>query len=140
MSVTFAPMIGDQVKIPCGRKMMLFVLAGTLFVLAGCGGNERPEGILSEKQMVNVMTELYLAEEKISRLAVPYDSIKELFPMFSERAFKKTGVSDTVFRKSLDYYMSKPEKLEDIYTILVDSLNLKAQRASAQKKKDVAPE
>lgn len=140
MSVTFASMFRDQVKIPFGRKMLLLALTGFITVLAGCGGSERPEGILSEKQMVSTMTELYLAEEKVNRLSIPYDSIKELFPMFSERVFRNTGVSDTVFRKSLDYYMSHPDKLEDIYTTLVDSLNLKAQRASAHKKKDVAPE
>lgn len=133
-------MFRDQVKIPFGRKIVLFVLAGSITLLTGCGGDERPEGVLSEKQMVNVMTELYLSEEKVNKLAIPYDSIKELFPMFSERAFRKAGVSDTVFRKSLDYYMSQPQKLENIYTILVDSLNLKAQRASAHKNKDVAPE
>lgn len=133
-------MFRDQVKIPFGRKIVLFVLAGSITLLTGCGGDERPKGVLSEKQMVNVMTELYLSEEKVNKLAIPYDSIKELFPMFSERAFRKAGVSDTVFRKSLDYYMSQPQKMENIYTILVDSLNLKAQRASAHKNKDVAPE
>ncbi len=133
-------MFRDQVKIPFGRKIVLFVLAGSITLLTSCGGDERPKGVLSEKQMVNVMTELYLSEEKVNKLAIPYDSIKELFPLFSERAFRKAGVSDTVFRKSLDYYMSQPQKLENIYTILVDSLNLKAQRASAHKNKDVAPE
>lgn len=88
--------------------------------------------------MVNVMTELYLAEEKANKLAIPYDSIKEIFPLFSAKVFEKTGVSDTVFHQSLDYYMNDPEKLENIYTILVDSLNLKAQRAGAHKA-DVAP-
>jgi hypothetical protein len=54
--------------------------------------------------------------------------------MFSAKAFEKAGVSDTTFQNSLDYYMSEPEKLENIYAILVDSLNLKAQRAAAHKK------
>jgi hypothetical protein len=105
-----------------------------ILVLSACGGEKRPEGILTEKQMVNVMTELYIAEEKANRLPIPSDSAKELFPMFSAKAFEKAGVSDTTFQNSLDYYMSEPEKLENIYAILVDSLNLKAQRAAAHKK------
>jgi Domain of unknown function (DUF4296) len=133
-------MFRDQVKIPFGWKTMLFILAGFATLLAGCGGDDLPKGILSEKQMVSVMTDLYLAEEKVNKLSVPYDSIKELFPMFSARAFEQAGVSDTVFRMSLDYYMSQPQKLENIYTVLVDSLNLKAQRASARTKNDAAPE
>lgn len=140
MSLTFAPMFRDQVKIPFGRKMLLFGLAGFITLLAACKDTEKPEGILSEKQMVNAMTELYLADEKANKLAIPYDSIKELFPMFTERAFRKAGISDSLFLKSLDYYMGRPDKLENIYTTVVDSLNLKAQRASAHKKKDAAPE
>jgi hypothetical protein len=133
-------MFRDQVKFPFERRMIRIILLGMMIlVLSACGGNRRPEGVLTEKQMVSTMTELYLAEEKANRLSIPYDSIKEVFPIFSAKAFEKAGVSDTVFRKSLDYYMSEPEKLENIYTILVDSLNLKAQRAGAHKK-DVAPD
>ena len=120
--------------------MIRIILLGMMIiVLSACGKRKRPEGILSEKQMVNVMTELYLVEEKANRLPVPQDSIKRIFPLFSAKTFEKVGVPDTVFRKSLDYYMSEPEKLENIYTILVDSLNLKAQRASVHKK-DAAAE
>jgi hypothetical protein len=132
-------MFRDQVKFPFERRMIRIILLGMMIlVLSACGKARRPEGVLTEKQMVNVLTELYIAEEKANRLPIPADSAKELFPMFSAKAFEKTGVSDTVFRKSLDYYMSEPEKLERIYTILVDSLNLKAQRAAAHKK-DAAP-
>lgn len=120
--------------------MIRIILLGTMIlVFSACGKSKRLEGILSEKQMVNVMTELYLAEEMASRLPVPQDSIKQIFPLFSAKAFEKAGIADTAFRKSLDYYMSEPEKLENIYTILVDSLNLKAQRVNAHKK-DAAPE
>lgn len=91
--------------------------------------------------MVNALTELYLAEEKANRMASTYDSTKKIFSLFSDKAFEKAGVSDSVFRKSLDYYMTDPEKLEKIYSTLIDSLNLKAQRVDAQKKeKDAAPE
>ncbi|HET9053768.1 MAG TPA: DUF4296 domain-containing protein [Cyclobacteriaceae bacterium] len=115
--------------------MSRIILFGMIVLVASaCGKGKRPEGILTEKQMVHVMTELYIAEEKTSRLPIPYDSTRKIFPMFSAKAFEKAGVSDSVFRKSLDYYMREPEKLEHIYTVLVDSLNLKAQRADAHTK------
>jgi hypothetical protein len=132
-------MFRDQVKFPFERRMIRIILFGMMILVLSACGKTRPEGILTEKQMVNVMTELYLAEEKASRLSIPYDSAREIFPIFSAKAFEKASVSDTLFRKSLNYYMSEPEKLENIYTILVDSLNLKAQRAGAHKK-DAASE
>lgn len=113
--------------------MLWNIVWGMLILTAIACGESKPEGILTEKQMVTVMTELYLAEEKAGKLPVPYDSLQDLLPMFSARAFEKTGVSDTLFQKSLDYYMNEPEKLENIYTTLVDSLNLKAQRARPSK-------
>lgn len=132
-------MFRDQVKIPFERKTVQYILFGMIILFfVSCGGNKKPDDILTEKQMVSVMTELYLAEEKANAFPIPYDSMKKIFPMFSARAFEKAGVSDSVFQKSLDYYMGQPERLENIYTVLVDSLNLKAQRAGAQK--DVAPE
>jgi Domain of unknown function (DUF4296) len=135
-------MFRDQVKFPFERKMRRIILFGILILLiSACGKPKKPEDILSEKQMVNALTELYLAEEKANRMASTYDSTKKIFSLFSDKAFEKAGVSDSVFRKSLDYYMTDPEKLEKIYSTLIDSLNLKAQRVDAQKKeKDAAPE
>jgi hypothetical protein len=40
------------------------------------------------------------------------------------------NTKDSVFRKSLDYYMARPRTLEHIYTALIDSLNLREQRIS----------
>lgn len=114
------------------------ILAGMLLLLAAACGNSRPEGVLSEKEMVHIMSELYLAEERASRLAVPYDSLKKVFPRFSDKAFERAGVTDSVFSKSVDYYMTNPDRLEKIYATLIDSLNLRAQRIDAQKHKATA--
>jgi hypothetical protein len=42
--------------------------------------------------------------------------------------FAKLGVSDSVFKRSFDYYMDRPREMEQIYAALVDSLSLKEQR------------
>jgi len=121
-------MFRDQVKFPFERKMLRNIVWGLLILTVTACEDPKPEGILSEKEMVSVMTELYLAEEKVGKLPVSYDSIQKLKPVFSAKAFEKAKVSDSLFQKSLEYYMTDPVKLENIYTTLVDSLNLKAQR------------
>ena len=45
------------------------------------------------------------------------------------KVFEKAAISDSLFRKSFDYYMERPREMELIYTALVDSLQLKEQRA-----------
>lgn len=98
--------------------------------LLSCGEDKRPEGILSQKQMVQVLMEVYVAEDKVSRMGVNMDSAQKVIKIFKQKAFERTGVSDTVFKRSFNYYMDRPKEMELIYTALVDSLNLREQRSS----------
>jgi hypothetical protein len=97
--------------------------------LSCCNKKSAPEGILSQDEMVAVMSELYIAEQKISTLGVKRDSLSQIFGVMKEKVFAKAGTTDSVFRKSLNYYMDHPREMEVIYTSLVDSLNLREQRA-----------
>lgn len=108
-----------------------------LSLLFSCGKNDRvPAGILDKGQMVSVLSELYISEQKISTLGVKRDSLKEIFSVMKDSIFEKTGVSDSVFRKSMNYYMEDPLVLEGIYAVLIDSLNLREQRVlSGEEKK-----
>jgi hypothetical protein len=90
--------------------------------------NELPAGVLSQEQMVSVLREMYLTEEKVNRLNLVGDSSTHVFDIMKEKVFEKTGVEDSVFRNSFDYYMDNPKDLELIYTALVDSLQLMEQR------------
>lgn len=90
-----------------------------------------PEGVLTTDQMVEVMTELYISEQKFSTLGITRDSMRQVFGMMEGRIFENLNTTDSVFRQSLDYYMNRPATLEMIYTALVDSLNLREQRLSS---------
>lgn len=91
----------------------------------------KAKGILSRQEMVSVLTEIYLAEEKVNRLTLPRDSAEVVFRLMEGKVFEMAGVPDSVFTASLNYYMDRPEQLELIYTALVDSLQLKEHRVSA---------
>lgn len=102
-------------------------------VLFGCKTKEKPPaGILPEAQMVQQITELYIMEDKIIQLGVPTDSAAKVFNIMSDKLANKTGIADSTFRRSFEYYAKDPVKLERIYSALVDSLNLKEQRSSIQ--------
>lgn len=104
----------------------LMVLAAILF---SCGQKGKvPEGILTPDQMVSALSELYIAEQKISTLGIPRDSLRQIFDVMEGKIFAKVNSSDTVFKKSLNYYVDRPKTLELIYTALVDSLSLREQR------------
>jgi hypothetical protein len=100
------------------------------------GDEKPPAGILSRPQMVSLLTEIYIAEEKVNRLSLRRDSAEVVFKLMEGKVFDKTGISDSVFTASLDYYVDHPKEFELIYTALVDSLQLKEQRAPARRVQD----
>ncbi len=105
-----------------------------VLLLAGCARERKPDVILSEPEMARVLTEIYMNEEKIVKLNLRRDSAEKIFAMAEPILFQKIGVSDSVFRISFQYYIEHPQKLELIYTAVVDSLNLWEQKLN------VAPE
>ena len=88
-----------------------------------------PEWILSRAEMVEVMEELYIAEEKVNNLALSRDSARQVSEVMTAKIFESVALSDSVFKKSFDYYMERPREMELIYTALVDTLQLREQRA-----------
>ncbi len=78
--------------------------------------------------MVAALTEIYLSEQKVNRLGIPRDSAEREFERFKQVIFKNIGISDSIFKRSFDYYMDRPAEMEEIYTALVDSLSLREQR------------
>ena len=107
-----------------------------------CGKKEQlPDGILNEDQMVATLSELYIGEQKIGTLGITRDSLRQVFSAMQGRIFDKvsanvhTHVDDSVFRRSLDYYMARPQTLEMIYTALIDTLNLHEQRMVSSEEK-----
>jgi hypothetical protein len=112
------------------RGISLVFIVGLLAVGLSCNKKRPPEGILSKKDMVNVLKEIYIAEDKVQRMGVRFDSANRVMVLMTDKIAARTGVSDSVFRNSMRYYMDRPKEMEAIYTVLVDSLNLMEQRSS----------
>lgn len=108
-------------------KKIVFCLL--IVILISCGkGTKKPADVLEQDQMVKVLSEVYIAEQKVANLAFGVDSSQRLFGAMRNLVFEKTGVPDSVFKRSMDYYMEHPKELEQIYAVLVDSLQLREQR------------
>ena len=114
------------------RGILIFSCLAFLLVVS-CKREESPADVLSREQMVKVLSELYLTEEKVNKLSLNRDSAALVFNYFNDEVFKKLGTTDSVFRRSMDYYMERPKEIEKIYAALIDSLNLQEQRLSIPK-------
>jgi hypothetical protein len=140
----FAAVFRNQVKYSFKWRIMGVLMMGFMFLMcvSSCKQEREPSTVLSEKQMVSVLTEIYLIEEKASRMGLSRDSVVEIFPKYRERVFTKLSLSDSSFKQSMDYYMAHPERLKRIYTALVDSLSFRTQAtavADSAKKNNVLP-
>ncbi|UZD22550.1 DUF4296 domain-containing protein [Algoriphagus halophytocola] len=91
-------------------------------LLGSCESSKRPEGLLSEDKMVNVLIDIHLTEGIVSSLPVAYDSSKVLYSLLEKDILKKHQVEDSVFTQSMLYYLQDPSNMEDIYARVVDSL------------------
>lgn len=110
----------------------IIILIGVCLLFTSCKKEEKlPAGILTKEQMIKVLSEVYIAEEKVNRLGLNRDTSEKVFDYMEGKIYEKTGVSDSLFDISFDYYLDRPKELEQIYTALVDTLQLKEQRATS---------
>jgi hypothetical protein len=111
------------------KRNVAAVICGVVLFFSSCKTEERPpEGILTKPDMVRVLSEVYIMEEKINRLALTRDSSEKVFDRVRDKIALTTGVPDSVLKKSFDYYLDRPKELEQIYAALVDTLQLREQR------------
>jgi Domain of unknown function (DUF4296) len=101
-----------------------------------CSNNRaQPEGILSIEQMTVAMTEFYIRESKINSLHVSQDSALILFQEYIQKYSEDKNIPDSLMELSYQYYLGKPNELNEIYDRIIDSLALKEQRTNAIQKK-----
>ncbi|MBX2945860.1 MAG: DUF4296 domain-containing protein [Cyclobacteriaceae bacterium] len=110
-----------------GKMHRIIIILITCSLVCGCQRNKTPKGILTEPEMVSVLIQMYLAEEKLALIPIDYDSMNRLIPYFRNYVFSQAGVQDSTFRKSMEYYMANPRQLDFIYSAVVDSLSLREQ-------------
>ncbi len=108
--------------------LLTFVLG--IFMLA-CTRDARPPEVLDQQQMVTLLIDLYLAESRIALQNVPKDSGYKYFVPFEDSLLRAHALSDSVLRKSYEYYLDRPEQFERVYAAVVDSLNLRLQKAAS---------
>ena len=102
--------IVETIKIlPLGgvREGLLFL---SLLFLFSC--EQKPEGLLSKREMENVLYDYHIAQYMASSL--PYDE-RYKSPIYVDAVFEKYGITEEVFDSSLVYYNRHTDDIKDIY-------------------------
>jgi hypothetical protein len=104
-------------------KKILFICFSILLI--GCKDkNELPEGIMTRQEMFPLMLDIYVAEEKLTDLGIPRDTLINIYETYEGMLFEKHNTDHEVYKRSLAYYYENPKGLEMIYEKILDSLTI----------------
>ena len=90
----------------------------------------RPAHVMSRDALTALLIDMYLAESRINLQSLPGDTAYKYFIPFEDSVFKQRALRDSLLRSTYQYYLSHPEELEQVYAAVVDSLNLRLQKAA----------
>ncbi|WDF66997.1 DUF4296 domain-containing protein [Sphingobacterium oryzagri] len=93
-------------------QRLLLIILSSFFLLISCH-KSAPEGILSEKKMVDLMAEVHLMDGYFNTL--PIDSSRKLVDGMYSNVFAQYGIDSAGFSRNLSYYLGNPTLSKKIY-------------------------
>ncbi|HEY0678466.1 MAG TPA: DUF4296 domain-containing protein [Chitinophagaceae bacterium] len=106
-------------------RVLLFLIVVVFFT--ACGKNDRPDDTLSRTKMENIIWDMVMADEYLQTILLKDTAITDIkaerYKLY-EQVFKLHNISREQFRKSYEYYASRPQDSK----VLFDSLSARANR------------
>lgn len=120
------------------KRIIFYHIIFLLFIISGCQdkSGKLPENILSETEMVDILTDAYIAEASMPLLKKKGYDTYQATPKIYEHILKKHHTSKSIFDKSYTYYDSDFEKMKQIIEKVITNLN-KIQRNLEVEKNDI---
>ena len=109
----------------------ILVLVISVLSLYSCKKEGRPDDVLSQQELADLMVEFYIAEGRIYALGLQRDSAMKLFLPFEQSVMKKKKVSDETLSRTYKYYLDHPLEFEKVYDVIIDTLSLRETRATS---------
>lgn len=104
---------------------LLFPFLFAVIALISCGEKEAtieiPANILPKEKMVQVLTDVHLAEAEANLRTLPDSTSKE--PIGFQKIFDKDSITKKQYEESLTFYIDHPVLLDSIYTQVLNELS-----------------
>lgn len=104
--------------------MQLRILA-IIITLIALGCKSTPNGLLSEEKMVEVLTEIHIAEGRLKTVNIFSDSAKKMAPVLYHEIYREQQITAEDFKTSYDYYQKHPKQFEAIIDKVIIELSKK---------------
>jgi len=106
--------------------MKRLTLISLLFVLVvACGHKDKsfkPERLLSEQEMVDIMTDVQILESDMNYRKSKGENIEGMAQSYYDQLFEHYSITDSVFQQNIRYYTERPPVLERIMDSVVGRL------------------
>ncbi len=103
---------------------VLFMLLGACS--DGLSGISKPNDLIPRDTMVLILKDMSLLESHVQAKYVHVSRFQETMKRSGKKLLDSYGVSHDRFNRSMDYYGSRQEEMQSIYTEILDSLNSEA--------------
>lgn len=122
------------------RKLLYLLLLPTAGVLlaGSCKptSDDKPDDLIPRAQMVDILTDIHIAEAKAGRLGIPStDSSGVVYRRFERDIHRKYKIDTAVYHRSYRYYAAHPKELEAIYEDVVARLKARTEPPTDSTKK-----
>ena len=116
-------------------KKTAIILALLVYIFVSCDNKviDKPNQLIKEKQMIDMLFDIHIAEATYNRMR--YDSIvkNSSSANFYYSVLEKYETPDSVFEKSFIYYASTPKNFEKMYREVMNKLSESEQSYSGRK-------
>lgn len=102
-------------------QRLILIISLLFFLFSSCKKN-KPEGILSEKDFEELMTEVHILDGYIG--TIPIDSARKVIDPLYSQLLEKYKLDTLSFDKNVDYYMGNPNLTVETYDKIVKNLEV----------------
>jgi hypothetical protein len=110
--------------------MKYFFLISIIFQISSCTDsiNEKatPENLIPRDSLVIVLKDMTLIESHIQAKYLHVSRFQKTMKMSGKKILDHYSISHKRFEESMDYYGSRQEEMQSIYSQILDSLNKEA--------------
>jgi hypothetical protein len=119
-------------------RLLIFLSFFMTSTIVSCSGDasEKPDQVLDEKEMVDVLVDVHLAEAVLTRIRGKGENVEELTDAYYQKVFEKHEINKKIFDTSMYYYQQNLGEMDEIYEQVITELN-KMEREQEQKQKSV---
>ena len=89
----------------------------SLMLLAACSNKqkvEKPDVMLTEQQMIDVLTDSYLIEAELNQKKSVGEDVVLMQKVYYDQVFEHYGITDSIFEDNMHYYSLDLTTLERI--------------------------